>query len=178
MPQVLDPFFARTVVFLVHHDDEGSLGYILNRPMDLKVRDLCSNLGISWQGDPERSVNFGGPVQAEVGAVLYRGDVPGVDETPLWIPPDLRLTANKTDLETIATAPPAEMLLLLGYAGWGPGQIDSEFMRGDWLTAEPVASLIFGRHADDTWRLALESIGVDPGALPAARTGGDGDAVN
>jgi len=167
MPQVLDPFFARTVVLLVHHDAEGSLGYIVNRTTEVRVEEICAGLDLAWQGSRDAVAHFGGPVQAGVVAILYREESPGSDAWAFHLPPDLYLSGSRDDLDRLVVAPPADFRLLLGYAGWGPGQIDQELLRGDWLTAEPSSELIFGRPPDSVWRSALESIGVDPGALPS-----------
>ena len=166
MPQVTDPFFARTVILLVHHDSEGSLGYIVNRQTDLKIGDVCEGLGISWTGDPSKVVHFGGPVQMEVGAVLFRAEIPPILTAALRVPPDFVLTANRDDLGKLAAEPPEEFRLMLGYAGWGPGQIDSELLRGDWLTTEPQPDLVFSDDIAALWSRALATLGVSADALP------------
>lgn len=166
MPQVADPFFARSVIFLVHHDEGGSLGYIVNRPTEVRVTDVCRELGIAWGGDPSMSVHFGGPVQAEVGVILCRAPELQVSPTALAVSPGLFVSSNRDDLRQVAGNPPAEFRLLLGYAGWGPGQIDGEVLRGDWLTAEADPRIVFSGEPESAWRRALASIGVDPGAIP------------
>lgn len=177
MPQVADPFFKKSVVLLLAHQEEGSFGFIVNRATELKIAEILRDLEIEWRGDPAAQARFGGPVQPQVGTVLFAGGerlpgLPGATE----ILPGIRLSQNLSELARLAARPPERLRLLLGYAGWGAGQLVSEIVRNDWLTAPVDDELIFGEPGEPTWERALRSVGVDPETLPAW-TESDGDGT-
>jgi putative transcriptional regulator len=188
MPQVLDPFFHRSVVLLVHHDDEeGSVGFIVNRSTGIRVGEILSGMEIRWGGDEETVAYFGGPVQPQMGTVLYTPAPPGDGETAAEeteedaateVIPGVALTQHVGDLERLANAPPARLRLFLGYAGWGSGQLIEEILRNDWLTAPVSADLLFAADPSETWARALRSVGVDPASLPSWTPTGDEEAAN
>jgi putative transcriptional regulator len=184
MPQVLDPFFHRSVILLIHHEDEGSFGFILNRPTGIKVGEILKGMEVLWEG-PEASVAyFGGPVRPQLGTVLF---APRQDEETLHsreggepnasseVLPGLALTQHIGDLAQLAEAPPDRFRLFLGYAGWGEGQLVEEILRNDWLTAPVQSELIFASDPATVWEDALRSVGVDPAALPSWTAGGGGE---
>ena len=169
MPQILDPFFHRSVVLLVHHDAEGSLGFIINRPTAISVSEILSGMEIEWNGEADVVAHFGGPVQPQLGTVLFcpsggNGEDPAASAEVI---PGVSLTQHVGTLSHLAVAPPSRFRLLLGYAGWGAGQLVQEILRNDWLTAPAAEGLVFARDTEEVWRQALESVGVDPGALPS-----------
>ena len=170
MPQILDPFFDHSVVLLVDHQEDGSFGLILNRPTELTIDEVLDGLEIPWQGDPLAMTHFGGPVQPQLGTVLYRQRGP-VDETPeettLEISPGVLISQHIGDLSTIAERPPSAFRLLLGYAGWGSGQLNQEIERNDWLIAPLDADLLFAEDTDGLWDRVLSSIDIDPETLPS-----------
>lgn len=175
MPQVADPFFRKSVVLLLAHQEEGSFGFIVNRPTELKVVEILRDLEIEWRGDPAVRARFGGPVQPQVGTVLFAGgeelpELPGATE----VLPGIRLSQNLAELARLAEQPPERLRLLLGYAGWGAGQLVSEIVRNDWLTAPVDDALIFGETGEEAWRRGLRSVGVDPDTLPAWTDSDDG----
>jgi putative transcriptional regulator len=176
LPQVTDPFFKKSVVLLLAHEEEGSFGFIVNRRTELRVADILKDLGVGWAGDTTTLAGFGGPVQPQVGTVLFASDdpeltgLPGVTE----ILPGVRLTQNLAELARLAERPPERFRLLLGYAGWGPGQLVEEILRNDWLTAPVAGELVFGDETETAWERGLRAVGVDPETLPAW-TGGDSD---
>ncbi len=170
MPQVVDPFFRKSVVLLVAHEPDGSLGFVVNRETELKVVEILRDLDLPWGGDPELQAGFGGPVQPQIGTVLF---APEADEALPELPtgnevaPGIRLTQHLTELAALASRPPARCRLLLGYAGWGEGQLVEEILRNDWLTAPVDRELVFGRGTDAVWEAALRSVGVAPESLPS-----------
>jgi putative transcriptional regulator len=181
MPQILDPFFQRSVVLLVHHDAEGSLGFILNRPTAISVAEILQGMEITWAGGGDLVAHFGGPVQPQLGTVLYsppRDGGNGHDQEAAQVCPGVALTQHVGMLSALAVAPPERFRLLLGYAGWGAGQLVDEILRNDWLTAPAEERLVFASDADAVWRSALESVGVDPGALPSWSPESRGDNAN
>ena len=195
MPQVLDPFFHRTVVLLIHHDEEGSLGFIVNRPTSIRVSEILKGMEVSWNGSDEALAYFGGPVQPQLGTVLFapeaaearprgNGGVDEEDEDELEgtgteaaseVLPGVALTQHVGDLAHLAAAPPERFRLFLGYAGWGAGQLVEEILRNDWLTAPAKSELIFSPEPELVWQQALKSVGVDPAALPSWTAPGGGE---
>src|SRR6266545_4010555 len=166
MPQVLDPFFQRSVVLLVHHEEEGSFGFILNRTTGIRLAEILEGMEVGWRGEDCAVAHFGGPVHPQLGTVLF---VPGEAETEAAteVIPGVALTQHIGDLMRLAETPPDHFRLFLGYAGWGSGQLIDEILRNDWLTAPAREDLIFASDPDAVWSAALRSVGVDPAALPS-----------
>ncbi len=177
MPQVLDPFFHRSVVLLLHHEDEGSFGFIVNRPTGIKVAEILKGMDVGWEGGEEAVAYFGGPVQPQLGTVLFSPVLQesSPEDTATEIAPGLALTQHIGDLSRLAESPPDQFRLLLGYAGWGEGQLMEEILRNDWLTAPVSSDLIFAPNPDRVWDAALRSVGIDPAALPSWIPGGGND---
>lgn len=180
MPHLHDPFFARSVVLMVEHSDEGSFGLVLNQPSDLPVTQLLEALELEWAGDPEQMVWSGGPVMPTSGWVLHQpiDGMPTTDASlevaleagvTVAVSEDLCLSTSSDSLRQIAGEPPARSRFFLGYAGWGPGQLAHEMARGSWLHADVAAELIFDTPADEMWKRSLESIGVDPETIVQTR---------
>jgi putative transcriptional regulator len=181
MPQVLDPFFHRSVVLLIHHEEEGSFGFILNRPTGIKVSEILKGMEVVWEGQEAAVAHFGGPVRPNLGTVLFAprsaDDMPQGEspEGSSEVAPGLALTQHIGDLAQLAGDPPESFRLFLGYAGWGEGQLVEEILRNDWLTAPVSNELIFASDPTKIWEDALRSVGVDPAALPSWTAGGGGE---
>jgi putative transcriptional regulator len=185
MPQVLDPFFHRTVVLLIHHDEEGSFGFIVNRPTSIRIPEILKGMEVTWNGSPEAYAYFGGPVQPQLGTVLFGprerpGNGKGEEDEEATegageVLPGVALTQHIGDLAQLAAEPPERFRLFLGYAGWGAGQLVEEILRNDWLTAPASGELIFSPRPEQVWDQALKSVGVDPATLPSwtAPSGGE-----
>ena len=188
MPQVLDPFFHRSVVLLLHHESEGSFGFIVNRPTGIKVSEILKGMDVSWQGKDEEVAFFGGPVQPQIGTVLFApllagngasaghggtaGGTGEEEDSATEVIPGVALTQHIGDLSRLAEAPPEDFRLILGYAGWGEGQLMEEILRNDWLTAPASSDLIFYPDPERIWDAALRSVGIDPANLPSWVPGG------
>lgn len=175
MPGMADPRFDRSVVLVCTHSDEGAMGLVVNRPLtDLAFGDLLGQLGIDrTPGARDVAVRFGGPVEPGRGFVLHRtAAAPVADEVPegrLPIADDLAMTTTRDILEDLARgAGPDEAVLTLGYAGWGPGQLEEEMLANGWLTAERSDDILFGADNTEKWGAALKTLGVDPSVLSAA----------
>jgi putative transcriptional regulator len=162
-PALPDPNFARSVVLMCIHNSESALGLIVNRPAGLSVRRVFEDLELGGTPDMDsRDVLIGGPVQPHQGWVLYAGDGPAGPEE-IEISRGLRLSASRAILERIASSNgPSRYLLLFGYAGWGPLQLESEIGEGSWLPAELDEELIFAAPLEQRWELALASLGINP----------------
>jgi len=177
MPQVLDPFFQRSVVLLVHHEEEGSFGFILNRTTGIRLTEILEGMEVGWHGEDCAEAHFGGPVHQQLGTVLF---APGEVETEAAteVLPGVALTQHIGDLMRLAETPPDRFRLFLGYAGWGSGQLIDEILRNDWLTAPAREDLIFAPDPDAVWSAALQSVGVDPAALPSWTPERGGETAN
>jgi putative transcriptional regulator len=170
MPQLMDPNFQRAVILVIHHDEEGSFGVVLNRSIDLKAPALCSTLEIEWHGDPSREINWGGPVQPQTGWVLFDSE-PGseIDGDVTQIQPDLCFAGSLEVLRDIASDPPVRVRVILGYAGWAPGQLESELAQGAWITAPICKEALFEVADAKMWEHVVRSLGIEPATLVATR---------
>jgi putative transcriptional regulator len=164
MPQLLDPNFARTVVLLIEHDEGGTFGLVLNRATDLPVAQLCASLGIDWDAADERSVSWGGPVQPEHGWLLLGDGAPAHLEVSDVIR-GVRFSRSPEVLRECAEAPPDQLRVFLGYAGWGPGQLREERIQGAWLVAPASPKFVFDAPGETLWERVLRDLGIDPATL-------------
>ena len=172
MPGMGDPRFDHSVVYLCAHSDEGAMGLIVNKPAaDLELPTLLEQIGITPTDNmPKMPIHFGGPVEHGRGFVLHTTDYMGNPST-LQVNDSFGMTATMDILEDIAQGEgPDTCILALGYAGWGPGQLESELQQNGWLTAEADQTLIFDPDVNDIWTKALKVIGIDPSMLSS--TGG------
>ena len=169
MPQMQDPRFARTVICLCAHSADGAMGLVLNKPLpNLSFDDLLKQLNLD-PVPPQRRIRLlaGGPVEGGRGFVLHTAD--WETEGSLRVTGDVALTASVDILKAIAGGGgPRQGLLALGYAGWGPGQLESEFQQNAWLSVPPDHGLLFDADPDGLWRQALAKLHVDPALLSAA----------
>lgn len=172
MPGMADPRFERSVVLICAHTDEGAMGLVLNRPLpEIDFGDLLEQLGITNDGSARPiEVRFGGPVEPGRGFVLHNVPEHGDDpEGRLRIGRTLAMTTTRDILEELAHGHgPASAVLALGYAGWGPGQLEDEMLQNGWLTGDSAEELIFGESHSDKWQSALRAQGIDPSLLSAA----------
>ena len=169
LPGMEDERFSQTVSYICAHSSKGAMGIVINKPIPgLSFAELMKQLEIettSMSGD--FPILYGGPVETGRGFVLHSGDYDGSEST-LPVSEDISLTATLDILRAIAEGRgPKQALFALGYAGWAPGQIESEFQRNGWLHCEADSSLVFGVHPDAKWRSALERLGVGPSGLSA-----------
>jgi putative transcriptional regulator len=167
MPQLRDPNFTRTVVLLCQHGAEGALGFVVNRPTEVRAASAIS-IDPPLRGDSGLVFWSGGPVEPQRGFLLL-GEDPEVEDGRC-VAEGLHLTSSVEVLRTLLESDAAEVArrrcrLLVGYAGWGPGQLDSELAASAWLTASPDPDLIFDTPPGEMWERAIRSLGVDPMAL-------------
>ncbi len=161
-PDMSDPRFAGTVIYMVEHDVGGAMGLVVNRPMGrLPAAELLDGLGIgSDSAQGEFRVHYGGPVDETRRFVLHSPDYAG--ENTLIVKGGLALTTEDRILRDIATGDgPRASLVLFGYAGWSPGQLESEIDRGGWITVPASDALVFDQDDGSKWRRASDSLGVD-----------------
>jgi putative transcriptional regulator len=167
MPQLRDPNFNRSVVLLCEHGDEGAIGFVVNRPTDIRAAESVA-LDPPPRGDSGLMLWTGGPVEPQRGFLLL-GDDPGVTDSER-ISDGFHLTASVEVLRRLLEAEPDALArqhcrLLLGYAGWGPGQLDAELAASAWLTAGLDPALVFETPPETMWERAIRGLGVDPMAL-------------
>ena len=161
-PQMTDRRFAQSVIYLCAHSADGAMGLVVNKLIDgITFPDLLQQLNIETTSPDEKiRVHFGGPVESGRGFVLHSDDY--VQESTLVIRDGVALTATVEVLRDIAEGNgPARSLLALGYAGWAPGQLDSEIRANGWLNVTADENLIFGGKLDNKWSKAIAKLGID-----------------
>jgi len=174
MPGMADERFARSVIYVCAHSDEGAMGLIVNRPApDLSFPDLLVQLDIIPPEDVIRlptqaermQVLRGGPVETGRGFVLHSADF-FIDNSTLPIDDGVCLTATVDILKAIARGEgPTSAMLALGYSGWSPGQLESEIQANGWLNCPAHLNLLFEASLDSRYELALRALGIEPGML-------------
>ncbi|TCZ55953.1 YqgE/AlgH family protein [Roseicella aquatilis] len=169
MPSMQDPRFARTVICLCAHSPEGAMGIVLNKPLEgLSFDELLKQLGLV-PVPPQRRIRLfqGGPVEGGRGFVLHTRD--WSNDQSLEVADDLALTASVDILSAIAGGGgPRQGILALGYAGWGPGQLEEEIQANAWLSVPPDETLLFSEDGDRKWFQAMAKLKVDPLLLSGA----------
>jgi len=170
MPGMGDPRFAHTVIFICSHNEDGAMGLVINKPTpDVRMSDLLDQLEIATGPENrEMVVHVGGPVEGARGFVLHSPEYRSSLQS-LEVGNDFAMTATLDILEDIAKgAGPQRTLMMLGYSGWGPGQLESEIAMNGWLTTDASPDLVFEAGDDEKWGAALKSLGVDPLTLSAS----------
>ena len=169
MPGMADDTFAGAVVYLCEHSEKGALGLVINKPIDIKLKNLFEKveLDLDMPALAEQPVYFGGPVQTERGFVLH--DSPG-EASPysstLTIPGGLAMTTSKDVLEALSSGHgPKRLLVTLGYSGWAAGQLEDELGRNGWLTVDASPEIIFDTPVELRYDRALSLLGIDPHML-------------
>jgi putative transcriptional regulator len=171
MPGMADDTFRGTVVYLCEHNERGALGLVINKPIDIKLRNLFEKVDLALESEElaEQPVYFGGPVQTERGFVLHEKMGGGASpfNSTLAIPDSgLEMTTSKDVLEAMAGgAGPTKVLITLGYSGWQPGQLEDELGRNGWLTVNADPVIIFDTPIDKRYDRALSLLGFDPRML-------------
>jgi putative transcriptional regulator len=169
MPSMGDSRFEQSVIFICSHSDKGAMGLIINKPTDdLKFRDLLKQLEIEAPPSGRSiQVHVGGPVEFGRGFVLHSADYDQSDAT-MKIGDGFGMTATLDILEDIALGDgPDQAILAMGYAGWGPGQLEDEIVRNGWLIGDATNALVFSGPDGGKWQAALELMGINPLLLSA-----------
>jgi len=166
MPTLADPNFHRTVTYLCHHDEEGAMGIVINRPLDLSLGEVLGHMDIE-SSDPRVNgmpVLQGGPVQRERGFVLHR---PSADwDSCLRVSDEIAIATSRDILAAMARGEgPEQALVALGYAGWGAGQLEREVVENAWLSGPADLGIIFEQPYEKRWDLAARLLGIDPERL-------------
>jgi putative transcriptional regulator len=163
MPQLADPNFRRTVVLLCEHSEDGAWGLVLNRPTGQHAADVV-NLTPPVVGDSGLEVWTGGPVEPHRGCLLLAEEPLGSEAHE--VSPGVFIAVSAELLHTIISGAHMERArLLMGYAGWGPGQLDRELTESSWLISEVSTDIVFETEPAIMWEAAIRRLGVDPAAL-------------
>lgn len=172
-PSIQEGLFRNSVILLCHHDDEGSMGLIVNRSQHINVFDVLDDMGfcqdsmgrgLAQMKFEDKFVFEGGPVDPYRGFVLHEADE--VYDSTMFINDTLHLTASKDVLEKLALGKgPDRFLLVLGYTGWGAGQLEDELIGNHWLISHANNELVFEAPAENRWALAAKDIGFERSQL-------------
>jgi putative transcriptional regulator len=166
MPAMADPFFARTLTYICEHNEQGALGIVVNRPIDMSLQALFEQIDVPLEA-PDLGglpVHFGGPVQVDRGFVLHRPV--GHWQSSLKIQDGIALTTSKDILQAAGRGEgPEQILVTLGYAGWAPGQLEHELAQNAWLTVGAKPDVIFEMPAETRLAAAMELLGVSFASL-------------
>src|SRR5258705_7238970 len=169
LPGMADERFAQTVIYVCAHSAKGAMGIVINKPIPgLSFTDLMKQLQIETRTTTgDFPILYGGPVETGRGFVLHSGDYEGSDST-LPVSEDISLTATLDILRAMAEGRgPKQALFALGYAGWAPGQVETEFQSNGWLHCAADPSIVFGTDSGSKWSTALSRLGVGPSGLVA-----------
>jgi len=170
MPQMADPFFDHSVVYLCAHSEEnGAMGLVVNKTLEsFTINELYAQLKIEpvVHDNRPQPVHFGGPVATGQGFVLHSADYR--EEGTVGVAGEFALTATLDILRAKSKGEgPRQGLVALGYAGWGPGQLEAEIQANGWIHCDADAALIFGAAMDSKWSVALQKLGIKISALSA-----------
>lgn len=168
-PSLADPNFAGSLVLMAEHHAEGALGFVVNRPAPARVADLLGGIDPALRrraelaGRAEGEVLVGGPVNPERLWILYRAGAIGIEEGAVALAGGLALGGSRELLEAlVTTGAGGPFLLLLGYAGWAPQQVEHEVAAGAWIPLPFQDDLVFGTPLAERWQLAVRRLGLDP----------------
>jgi|SRR5690606_16879045 len=170
MPGKVSGNLANTVIYLCEHTDQGALGLVINRPTDLTVKDLLKridlDLSLAIGAVQDAPVHFGGPVQTDRGFVLH-APVGGYSSSIQL--GEVALTTSRDVLQDVAQGKgPEQLLITLGYAGWGAGQLESEISQNAWLNVDATNDILFKTSCEHMYQVALAQLGIDPLMLTGA----------
>lgn len=171
MPGMADETFAGSVVYLCEHNERGALGLVINKPIDIKLKNLFEKVDLTLDRVElaEQPVYFGGPVQTERGFVLHEklGDDGDAYSSTMSIPgATLEMTTSRDVLEALSHgAGPKKVLVTLGFSGWNAGQLEDEIGRNGWLTVDADPAVIFDTPIAQRYERALALLGFDPRML-------------
>jgi putative transcriptional regulator len=166
MPALADPNFSRTVTYLCAHTDEGAMGIVINRPLNLNVADVLDHMDIEniSPGIEAMQVMQGGPVQQERGFVLHAPL--GQWDSVLKVSAEIGVATSRDILIAVAEGRgPDRTLVALGYAGWDAGQLEREVSENAWLCGPADSGIIFNAPYEERWDRAARLLGIDPDRL-------------
>lgn len=161
MPALEDPYFSNALVYVCEHNENGALGIIVNRPIDMNLAGLLEKIDIKLEAEAlaDLPVYFGGPVQLDRGFVLHRPV--GKWQSTLAVNGDVGLTSSRDVLASVGSAGlPSEIIVTLGYAGWSAGQLEDELAQNSWLTVAAKPSILFDLPPEERLPAAMQMLGI------------------
>jgi len=162
MPSLGDPYFSKTVTYICEHNDEGAMGLIINVPVNITLNELLAQLDADLEQNPklDQQVLTGGPVAQQRGFVLHSPQKGW--SSSLALSDDVMITTSKDILLALGTDDaPEHFMVTLGYAGWGPGQLEQEIKDNSWLTTPADSEILFDTPIEQRWKKATEKLGID-----------------
>jgi putative transcriptional regulator len=162
MPNMVDPYFAKSLTYICEHNEQGALGLVVNRPIEMTLGTLFERLSLPLASAQRGSepVYFGGPVQTDRGFVLHQPI--GQWQSTLSVRDSVGLTTSKDVLEALGQGGgPSKILVTLGYSGWAAGQLENEIRQNAWLTVEAKDAIMFDMPAEERLPAAMHLLGVD-----------------
>lgn len=169
MPQLTDPNFNRTVVLLCKHSGEGAFGLVVNRPLITTGR-IVVNLDPPVTSEHDLQVWIGGPVEPQRSWILIGDEPEGEDQGGMRVSEGLYLSTSPDLLRRLLEPlPPPQARLMIGYSGWGPGQLEAELEQSAWLLSDIDRDLVFNTPPERMWEAAIRRLGADPAALHTSR---------
>ena len=162
MPAMEDPYFAKSLVYIAEHNDQGALGVIVNRPIDMDLATLFKKIDVPFESRAlaRLPIFFGGPVQTDRGFVLHRPL--GSWQSTLAVNQEIGLTTSRDVLLSVGqVGHPSDLVITLGYSGWGAGQLEHELAQNAWLTVQADTRILFEMPHEEKLPSALELLGVD-----------------
>jgi putative transcriptional regulator len=166
MPSMMDPNFHQTVTFICEHSEQGALGIVINRPLDMDLGEIFQQLSLE-QTDPDLAANpilRGGPVQIEHGFVLHESEEKW--DATATVANSIMVTTSRDILSAMASGKgPKRAVVALGYAGWGAGQLEAELSANAWLSVPASPDILFDTPFEERWSRAAEMLGVDLATL-------------
>lgn len=168
MPAMTDPIFAKSLTYVCEHNEQGALGIVVNRPLNLTLGELFEQIKLPLNSSALESlpVHFGGPVQTDRGFVLH--EPAGEWQSTLLVKGQVGLTTSRDILEAVGRGKgPKNILVMLGYAGWAQGQLEHELSQNAWLSVPANEQLLFDMPAEERLPAAMALLGVDYATLSA-----------
>jgi putative transcriptional regulator len=162
MPTLNDSYFNKTVTYICEHNDDGAMGLIINLPVNITLNELLTEIEANVETNPtlEQQVLTGGPVANQRGFVLHSPQ--DCWDTSLALSDDIMITTSKDILMALGTTDaPKDFIVTLGYAGWGPGQLEQEIQANSWLTTTADSNILFNTPIEQRWKKATEQLGID-----------------
>jgi len=158
-PQMNDPNFERSVVLVCHHDAQGALGVVINRATKLTVGEVIDEFEFDIERPLDDAVLWGGPVEQAAGFVVFPGDIG--EDVGWFLGNTLSVSPSREMLETVLHGV-GPYHLCLGYAGWGPGQLEGEIASGSWLYGDVDKNIVLENPVSERWEMALHQLGLRP----------------
>lgn len=166
MPNMADPLFANSLVYVCEHGKHGAMGIIVNKPSGIMLAQLLEQvtLPIPDDGLSHLPIHFGGPIQPDRGFVLHTPV--GSWQSSLLVTDEIALTTSKDVLSAVSTGEgPKQLLVSLGYSGWSAGQLEEEIAQNAWLTVPASGHILFDMVPSERYYAAMSSLGIDPSLL-------------